>query len=335
MHLTLFIQRFCDRLTNCRPTVRRPVPRRRQQSAPAVEGLENRTLLSVNAVFNAETGALDVTTTKNSKIHIDIKKGQVAVNGHIVQTGASSAANVRSAGLTADDIAILNISGSDGRNKIDLSDVHAGTFSTLSAVNVNAGGGDDKVIGSDLDDSIVGGSGDDDLNGGSGDDFIQGGSGNDDVNGDDGDDDCLGGVGDDSVHGGSGNDDCDGEDGDDDVSGDDGDDHCRGGSGNDDIRGGTGIDDLHGDDGDDTLHNEDDLDSEDGGSGHDSDDDISDDHGGDNPGSDDPPGDDHGGGNDGLASLARTAAVPRKHGADDGPRHEPRHHERHHRPNHK
>ena len=58
---------------------------------------------------------------------------------------------------------------------------------------IDAGGGDDTVIGSSFDDDITGGSGMDEITGGGGDDTLTGGTGSDSI---------IGGAGDDIIYGG-------------------------------------------------------------------------------------------------------------------------------------
>ncbi|HVK10443.1 MAG TPA: hypothetical protein VM597_16870, partial [Gemmataceae bacterium] len=83
---------------------------------------------------------------------------------------------------------------------------------------IDAGTGRDRVRSGSGDDTITGGSGDDWLRGGRGDDAVRGDAGDDSVLGGLGDDSCDGGVGDDRVRGGRGSDDCSGGSGNDNVS---------------------------------------------------------------------------------------------------------------------
>lgn len=121
------------------------------------------------------------------------------------------------------------------------------------ATTINAGGGNDV---------IVGGAGQDYLRGDDGDDRIAGGDAFDDTHGNMGNDTVSGGLGDDWVVGGKDNDLLYGEEGSDLVYGNLGNDTCEGGDGNDIVRGGqnddilragAGADYVSGDKGDDTV----------------------------------------------------------------------------------
>ncbi|MEW5688267.1 MAG: FG-GAP-like repeat-containing protein [Pseudomonadota bacterium] len=121
------------------------------------------------------------------------------------------------------------------------------------AMTVNAGGGNDV---------IMGGSGQDYLRGDDGDDRIAGGDAFDDTHGNMGNDTVSGGLGDDWVVGGKDNDVLYGDEGSDLVYGNLGNDTCEGGDGNDIVRGGqnddilragAGADYVSGDRGDDTV----------------------------------------------------------------------------------
>lgn len=129
-------------------------------------------------------------------------------------------------------------------------------FSEIEVVNL--GSGDDLVDGSvttkgitvdagNGDDTVIGGSGNDSVEGGEGDDVIIGGAGNDTLFGGDGNDAIAGGTGNDVLHGGAGDDSLFGGEGDDKISGGDGDDLIVGGAGNDTIFGGDGNDLIFGD----------------------------------------------------------------------------------------
>ena len=161
---------------------------------------------------------------------------------------------------------------------------------------IDAGTGNDEVLGSGGMDTIHGMAGNDKLRGNAGNDFVAGGAGDDSIEGgagedlllgDDGKDTMLGGAGKDSIYGGNGDDSLNGESEDDLLAGGAGNDELDGGagtdtllgdSGNDVIRGGLGADLLSGGAGDDSLNggNEDDTveggdgrDTVDGGSGSD------------------------------------------------------------------
>lgn len=120
-------------------------------------------------------------------------------------------------------------------------------FSQVSAISVDARGGNDRVF---IDSSLrigatlLGGSGNDVLIGGGGNDFLDGGSGNDHLYGMAGNDTLLGGDGNDYLYGGRGNDTLRGGLGNDWLFGELGNDHLDGEEGNDWLFGGPGIDVL-------------------------------------------------------------------------------------------
>lgn len=256
-----------------RPSLRR---QRRVSKVQSIEGLELRTLLSVNAVFDNTTHELHVTSTSGDHIKLDVDKGgHLTINGIVFQPDAQAQTQSngdshgrrrgRDPGFTPRQVKSIVIDGDSGDNTIDLSEVKGRSFKNVQQVTINGGDGDDSITGSQFDDSISGGNGNDVIHGGLGDDDLHGADGDDSLHGEKGHDKEDGGDGDDSLHGGSGN---------------------------DDLVGGTGSDDLHGDDGHDSMHVDDD-DIEDGGHGHDSDDHGVDDHGVDDHGIDDHGIDDH------------------------------------------
>ncbi len=135
----------------------------------------------------------------------------------------------------ASTITQLSVVGGAGVDKIDLSHVNAASFPALTVVAVDAGGGDDIVIGSELADVLMGGAGSDNVRGGEGDDVIEGNADDDELDG---------GAGNDVIDGGTGNDN---------LCGDDGNDVLHGGAHDDLICGGAGDNVIFGDDGDDRL----------------------------------------------------------------------------------
>lgn len=79
-------------------------------------------------------------------------------------------------------------------------------FAGATAVEVDAGSGDDSLMGSDGNDTFYGGDGNDSLFGRGGNDILVGGAGNDTLFGGDGDDVLIGGTGDNVLFGEAGND---------------------------------------------------------------------------------------------------------------------------------
>ena len=123
----------------------------------------------------------------------------------------------------------------------------------LGRVDIDAGAGDDLVIGSSGNDDLDGGAGHDTLYGGQGDDVVRGGGDEDYVAGGDGADDLDGGDGNDVLNGGNGGDRLDGGVGEDKLSAGAGIDGLFGGDGNDALDGGAAPDQLYGGNGSDTL----------------------------------------------------------------------------------
>jgi Ca2+-binding RTX toxin-like protein len=201
------------------------------------------------------------------------------------------------------------VDGGAGNDTINLNDFTATPPSTpgVSLTDIDAGDGDNTIIGSAGDDILVGGDGVDMINGGAGNDTIgphggpdvvDGGPGNDMLHHgflsgsmlDTGSDSLLGGAGDDTLVGGTGNDTLAGGDGNDTlgseasdassgtflggggndtITGGAGNDTLAGGGGNDTLLGGSGTDRLEGGKGIDKLSGEDDDDTLSGGSGSD------------------------------------------------------------------
>lgn len=231
-------------------TRRAQLSRRRVVKVPCsavVEMLEDRTLLSANAVFAADIGELTVTTNPKGNATIDVDAGFVTLNG-------------TSTGVLAADVQSLVVNGGLRKNVIDLRGVTVAEFTSLTSVAVHAGNGHDEVWGSEFNDMIDAGNGHDTVDGGLGNDVLFGGNGRDDINGGDGDDWIEGGQGNDMLWGGIG---------DDFIDGGHGHDELIGGLGNDTLRGGFGNDLLQGDDGDDDLDGQGGHDVVDGGRGDD------------------------------------------------------------------
>ncbi len=258
--------------------------RRERMRRATSEQLESRELLTLTASFTA--GVLSVSSNNTGMISIDESPtvpGQVRVqsaNGDVASLLGVAAANVTS----------ITVSLGDANNSVDLTGLTPAVFSTLTAITVTTGEGDDRVTGpanfgisviaGEGNDTIVGGSLADRINGGDGSDSITGGAGADTLLGLGGADTIFGQDGGDSLDGGSGadlldagsgndvviggseNDTLDGGDGDDILQADAGNDRVfgqagsdvvTGGSGRDTIDGGSGNDDLTGDSDDDSI----------------------------------------------------------------------------------
>ena len=228
--------------------------RRRRGSSPAaaVEQLEERTLLSVSSIFDAETGELAVVFSENESqitIGVDSATGEVLVDGDSVAVSATAVASIVVNSDPLLPIGNLDIGRMVGGSRIDLSGVTRADFPNLQAVRIDAGRGDDTVIGSQFADSIDGGWGDDLINGRSGDDTLQGGHGSDRLFGGAGRDRIEGGLGEDLLRGNAGIDLLDGGTEGDRLFGGPSRDALLGGEGDDTIRGGPGNDLIDGGDG--------------------------------------------------------------------------------------
>jgi Ca2+-binding RTX toxin-like protein len=145
----------------------------------------------------------------------------------------------------ATKVSQMYIYGVDGNDKIDFSTVNIPTY-------VDAGPGNDLVLGGGANDTITGGAGKDTLYGGPGDDRLNGNGSPDHLYGQDGNDRLYGGDGDDVLDGGGGVD------------------RLFGGNDNDVLYGGSSNDKLYGEAGNDTLFGQKQADLMDGGAGIDS-----------------------------------------------------------------
>gem|GEM_PF-343585 len=219
-------------------------------SAALVEQLEQRTLLSVTSLFDSETAELAVSFDHDDTqivIQADSLTGDVLING---ESAGVSTADVHSIDIRLDPNATSGpgVPEHVGR-RIELSGVTRDTFPNLDSIRIEAGHGNDTIIGSQLDDSILGQDGDDVINGRGGDDTLEGGAGKDRLIGGAGSDHLDGGHGDDLLRGNAGGDRLGGGDDDDRLFGGHGRDALLGDAGDDLARGGPGDDLVDGGDG--------------------------------------------------------------------------------------
>jgi PKD repeat protein len=144
----------------------------------------------------------------------------------------------------------LNVSidpGAHGRVRVVASGAERRSFPKLqvSAIEIVGSGGDDHIRISErvkIPTNIQAGDGNDDVVGGGGADVIDGGAGDDDLRGRPGNDDIAGGAGKDLLRGDSGDDHLNGGDGNDLLVGGSGDDSLTGGAGRDQFTGRGGAD---------------------------------------------------------------------------------------------
>jgi Ca2+-binding RTX toxin-like protein len=263
-------------LKNWSPTAARRKPNNQQLAVSSVtERLEVRALPASSVLFVAGS-ELNISLNVRDNVSVGSLSGAVVVQigpdgGQLqpVALGTLSASSVRS----------IVITGGDAENTIDLSGVTSAAFTNLTSISVNAGNGNDSILGSDdFNDSLSGGdgadtidgqAGSDVLDGGNGADVIRGGVGNDTINGGDGSDNIDAGVGNDNVDAGNGSDLVNLGDGDDVVNGKNGEDTINGGLGDDTINGDGGTDVINGDDGNDSILGGEKNDTLDGGLGND------------------------------------------------------------------
>ena len=203
-------------------------------------------------MFDEMTGALTVpVVTGEFTLKSTGSTGEVVINDIPV-------------GVPVTSVTSILIQGTAGGEFIEIEDIDAVNMPALtSAIQIDAGGGDDSILGSALGDLILAGDGDDfvfaddgenTLFGGAGDDVLLGGQDVDVMNGGDGGDFLLGMAGDDTIAGGPGIDSLLGAAGSDHLTGDAGNDHLRGmGASGDVLSGGTGLDELSGGAGNDLL----------------------------------------------------------------------------------
>ena len=261
--------------------------RRRSHAARQAEVLEQRQLLSAvstSGLFIPATGELNLQLGSQENVRITSQSGSV-----LIETATDTATTtgiyspLASVGtITSANVKSIVIIGGDEKNTIDLNGVTAAAFTGLTSIIVDAGNGDDTIIGSPINrpidntigspifgDNIAGGHGNDTINGQGGADTIRGGDGNDSISGGTENDSILGGDGQDSINGDAGNDSIDSGDGDDTVNAGDGNDSVFGDNGQDALNGDAGDDTLNGDGGTDTLQGGIGADSLFGGAGND------------------------------------------------------------------
>lgn len=96
-------------------------------------------------------------------------------------TFTTYAAGPQTAGSTAilQNGTVTSVTGTGGNDKIDVGTINqeADHKAPTQGVTINAGAGNDTVVGTKFNDKIFGGSGNDGLNGGAGNDYLDGGSG--------------------------------------------------------------------------------------------------------------------------------------------------------------
>ena len=209
--------------------------------------MEDKTLLSVAALF--VNGELFVSSDGGDSIAIRQDSAtlrvQVLANGAVLGT----APNVLTSSVTS-----IVVKGGDDANTIDLTQVTATTYPSLTSIKVDGGNGNDTMTGSPtFGDSLVGGDGADVLIGQGGNDTLDGGDGTDSITGGDGADSLIGEDGNDTLSGDAGDDVISGGNHHDNITGGTGNDNSDAGQSNDTVLGGAGNDTINGSDGRDSL----------------------------------------------------------------------------------
>lgn len=234
--------------------------RRRAVSTAPSENLETRQLMTVNPLFLDASGELELQLGHSDSIRLSEVGGKVLLEQSADGVNYTKVTSLPDTAATAVK-SIIIVGGQDG-NTINLSGVSSVAFTDLTSISIDAGNGDDTIIGSfDIADNIDGGHGNDTINAL---------GGNDTILGNDGDDVINAGAGNDSISGGDGHDSIAGEAGDDSINSGDGDDSISGGSGVDNVFAGNGEDLVHGDAGDDVLNGDGGIDTVFGDDGNDS-----------------------------------------------------------------
>ena len=171
-------------------------PRRRAVTIAPSESLEERQLLSINALFLEASGDLELQLGHSDSVRISEVGGNVRLEQSADGVNYTTVTSLPTTAASAVK-SIIIVGGQDG-NTINLSGVSSVAFTDLASISIDSGNGDDTIIGSfDLADKIDGGHGNDTIN-------ALGGS--DTILGNDGDDDINAGPGNDSISGGEGHD---------------------------------------------------------------------------------------------------------------------------------
>lgn len=238
-------------------------------AAKPAELLEERALLTVTSLLISNE--LTVLADGNETLQLGVDP----INPTVVQLLVNGQRDTSVPRVLAADLRAVSIQAGQGENLIDVNSVSPTDFTyrdpitgTGLRISIDAGNGNDTILGSQgFDDTIIGGHGDDLINslptnpitgrlvieGNDGQDTIFGGSGNDSISGNDGFDSIDAGDGDDTILGGDNSDTLIAGVGNDSVSGGSAHDLITGGLGNDTLSGDGGSDTITGDEGDDLV----------------------------------------------------------------------------------
>ena len=191
------------------------------------EALEARTLMSTVSLTN---GVLSIDAAGDARLKTFVSYNQAADKIRVIATGGET----RRQSFPRVEVREINVIGSNGDDRVRLAkDVEV-------PASIQAGEGNDRIVGGAGDDVIDAGLGDDKVFGGRGDDIVAGAAGNDKLLGGDGNDELRGGEGNDRLAGNEDNDTLLGGAGNDRLAGNEGNDNLTGGDGRDRFSGGHG-----------------------------------------------------------------------------------------------
>jgi Ca2+-binding RTX toxin-like protein len=185
----------------------------------------------VNPIYSGNTGERIWTVESDSFFAVYSDNILLADKTWIQLSGGNDALTVNGATIQSSTTNLLIDDVLTSNNSLN--------YSIKVAAIIDAGGGDDVVVGGDLGNDIIGGAGNDTLYGGRLDDWLLGGDGNDVLDAGTADQAALGGDGN-YLDGGAGNDTLKGREGSDWLEGGDGADIITGGAGDDILAGGAG-----------------------------------------------------------------------------------------------
>ena len=161
------------------------------QAGPAISGdpsniVNRRYELDNNTLVDASIdviGGLLINNTITKANNIDVTTSNYGGTEYITINGNLTT-------IQAADVLSMRILGSDQKDDIDLSLLDIDKLPALrsASITVDAGAGNDTIVGSSTEDELIGGLGNDDIFGGDGADIIVGGDGVDDLDGEEGND---------------------------------------------------------------------------------------------------------------------------------------------------
>ena len=173
---------------------------------PPIEPLERRRLYAAVALHGQTlvvTGTANSANTITVALSPDLSQVVTNITWYTGGGARAKAHTLAKAFPVTDSISLVQIQGGARADRITIDQ----TYSPFPiATLINAGGGNDTVMGGDEPDTIFGGAGNDLLMGGAGNDSLRGQAGNDTLIGGPGDDFLDGRRGRDSLEGDAGND---------------------------------------------------------------------------------------------------------------------------------